>query len=125
MKTSRFYPMMSYQKPLKAYLTIEEINGMTFSSSKSKEIDVHESNSLGLSFSTDLDFPMKEETPLTFKIKFFTLGEMTGEITQKEKRYNGGYYYDLKAIACNLQYLKTFATFHETPVDRMSYSLIS
>ncbi|MFC0560997.1 hypothetical protein ACFSUR_14315 [Halalkalibacter alkalisediminis] len=107
---------MSYQKPLKAHLIIEEI------SNKSKEIDVHTMDSFGLSFSTDLDFPSKEETSLTLKIKFFALGEVTGEVIRKEMGYDGRYVYELKALSCNLQYLKTCAPLYEAPTDRFLLS---
>lgn len=125
MKNYRHVSNMPFQKPLKAHLTIEEVNGMSFSSSKSKEIDVHTIDSTGLSFTTDLDFPTREETSLTLKIKFFALGEVTGELTKKEIDFTGCRSYDLKVIGCSLQFLKTFASLHETPVDRMSYQLIS
>ena len=116
MRNKRFYAMMSNQKPLKAHLTIEAI------SNKSKEIDVHTMDSSGLSFSTDLDFPCKEDIPLTLKIRFYALGEMTGEIIEKKMDYDGRYVYELKAITCTLQYLKTCAPLHEASVERFLLS---
>lgn len=122
MNDNRYFSMMPFHKPLKAHLTIEEVNGIRLPSTNSKEIDVLEIQSFGLLFSTDLDFPIKEEAPLTLKIKFYALGEMTGEILHKRKQYGGGggFEYELKAIACNLQYLKACAPVHEAPVGRIS-----
>lgn len=104
--------MMINRKPLKAHLMVDAI------SNKFKEIDVHRMDSIGLSFSSDLNFPMKNEIPLTLKIKFHALGEITGEILDKKLGYDGRYVYQLKAITCTLQYLKTCAPLHEAPVER-------
>ncbi|WP_227937164.1 PilZ domain-containing protein [Alkalihalobacillus deserti] len=102
---NRLYPRILFQQPLEGYLVIHTINEQAIDSNKRK-VKIHNIGLGGLSFSTDLDFPMKDGISLTLKVDILSLGTVSGELAWKQKKYNDTYYYGLKAIVCNLNYLK-------------------
>ncbi|MCL7747991.1 hypothetical protein [Halalkalibacter alkaliphilus] len=108
---NRLFPSMSFQKPLNADISIAELNGKTVNSSKTKVL-VSDISSLGLSFSTSLDFPMLKENSFILKIEIWQC-TFTGEICDKEER-DGIFYYKLNVKTCNLLFFKMFEHMHNT-----------
>ncbi|KHF38693.1 hypothetical protein [Halalkalibacter okhensis] len=109
---NRLFPALNFHKPLSADVSIAELNGVDVNSSKTKVL-VSDISSEGLSFSTNLDFPILSENSFILRVELFSKCTFTGEIEAKEER-DGAFYYKLNVRTCNLLFYKLFDHMHNT-----------
>ncbi|MDT8860363.1 hypothetical protein N0O92_08965 [Alkalihalobacillus sp. MEB130] len=121
---SLLYPSMNFQKPMNADVSIAEFNGQVIKSSK-KKVSVYDLSSEGLSFSTNLDFPLLKEVPLVLKVELFSQCTFTGEVAMKEEKEDGLFYYRLNVTTCSLLFYKMFEHMRNTHHVKMPVPYIN
>lgn len=102
----RSYKRIYFDNPLKGLVSITKVHGYPVKT-KSSPIAIHNLSHGGLSFSSNLDFPLKD-MELLFKIHL--LGKsinLKGTISWQRQDANGLYYYGVQLGTLNVQFYQT------------------
>lgn len=99
----RTYKRVYFANPIKAQISITKVQGYPVQT-KSSAVHIHNFSNGGLSFSSQLNFPL-DEMELMFHVHIFGKSMcLKGTASWQRKGPNGLYYYGVRLTKLNIQF---------------------